>query len=181
MNDDQDNLDRELRALFSVDPSPDLQARIRHRTTQAPVRSFPFSWRWMIPGFAVASALIALVLFRGAPVQVAPSTPVTAEIVRSELASPPQSPPSTVEPAKPARQETIPAEQPRRTQTQLELLGALSAMTIVPAASVSSPGPGRIELSPMKLLELTTTLAPVPQAAPLRPIELEPLNLRLGD
>ena len=56
-------LDQELRALVSVDPSPEFEARIRTTIASQPVRSRGFRW-WQPMAAVVMLALLAIVAGR---------------------------------------------------------------------------------------------------------------------
>lgn len=63
-----DPLDREIRRLLAVDPSPTFEARVRARVAAEPVRS---AWRagrlWLTFGAATAALVLAVAVFRPEP------------------------------------------------------------------------------------------------------------------
>ena len=63
-----DALDREIRRLLAVDPSPSFEARVRARVSAEPTRN---AWRagrpWMGFGAAAAALVLAVVVFRPGP------------------------------------------------------------------------------------------------------------------
>ena len=63
-----DPLDREIRRLLAVDPSPEFRARVRARVAAGPVRShWPRIRPWMAFGTAAAALVAAVALFGPEP------------------------------------------------------------------------------------------------------------------
>ena len=63
-----DPLDRELRRLLAVDPSPAFEARVRARVAAEPVRShWPRARLWMAFGTGAAALVVAVALFGPGP------------------------------------------------------------------------------------------------------------------
>jgi hypothetical protein len=81
---EKDSIERELRNLLSVDPSPGFQDRVRaHACRQS--KAFAQNFRWAIAAAAVAAAIVAAVLvFRP---QLVPNTEVAVTV--SRFATPP--------------------------------------------------------------------------------------------
>jgi hypothetical protein len=82
MNEQQDHLERELKAMLSVDPSPDLRARIRARAFSAtPKRTpYPISFAWTSGLAAAAAAILLIAIYSGPKVsEVSPNPPAIAE------------------------------------------------------------------------------------------------------
>jgi hypothetical protein len=160
MNDHhQDGLDLELKNLLSVAPSPDLQARIRSRTTAAPETSKSW-WGTIAAGFAFASALVLVVfVFRAVPEKVAPTQPFAVEQI--------ESPPALTAKTTPVAPTLKTVKTVRKAPpTQLELMLAMQALTFVerptPVESSSS-----LESAPLRTMEIPVITIEAGKIGPL--------------
>ena len=90
-----DPIDREIDALFDVEPSPDFVARVRAAVDARPIagRGWSAAWRWM----AVAASVVALVsMFSLWRAQVVPVPPPRPNVQERAVLEPP--PPIVIEP-----------------------------------------------------------------------------------
>ena len=111
-----DPLDREIRRLLAVDPSPAFEAHVRARVADEPV---PAAWRagWLWPAFGAAAALVLTVaVFRPSPPVDTDAEPATAVTSTGDAA--PASSDAAVRP----REERPAADRSRRTPSPLSRL-----------------------------------------------------------
>lgn len=167
MNDPRETFERDLKARLAIDPSPNLQASIRARAFSAPVKRTP--WLALTSGLAAATAAIILLVIYiqpTSPENIPPSHEVAARVpVPSSTATAPLTTPSpaAIRPAK----SRIPSgvKQPALGQIQ------------VVADENAGLNSGPIELAPLRGLEITSSLAPLPQTPPLSIVRVEPINI----
>jgi hypothetical protein len=157
-------IEDELKARLTIGPSPGLQARIRANTSE----TIPKTIGWFPVGFglAAASALaLLLVILNSHTERPVVSTEVAAQapvVVPVEIV--PEPPPAIV--PKAAKKE---APSPRLP------------MTAEASPSSTDLEVAKIELLPLRALDIPSALVPIPQAvfptASLEPMKLEPFSL----
>jgi hypothetical protein len=166
MKEQPDRLERELKEMLSVNPSADLQARIRARAFSTPTRRVPwFAWT---SGVAAATAAVFLVAIYHQPnVPEAPPSP-PAIVVKAEI---PQPAAITEAP--------IQIRQTRKVQKQVKSTNEATAV-LATASTAGVPLQGaEIELPTLKGLELKNSIQPIPLPVPfsiasLQPVKIEP-------
>ena len=73
------DVDREIRSLLAVDPSPELVARVRTRLAAEPEpHAWWWSWKFALPVVAAALIFIAVLLSRPRPIEPAPTLTASA-------------------------------------------------------------------------------------------------------
>jgi hypothetical protein len=167
MNEDRDALDRELKAMLAVDPSADLQTRIRAQVVAIPAQRN--RWFVMASGLTAATAVVTLLVMF-----MQPKSPENIPSSSKVEVEPPKAP--SPEPAsvtiQPVRS-PAPASTERATVAPVQPMGAETGTTIL-----LDP----IRLPPLPGFELTNFMAPIPEAsapsiARLEPLNIEPLSL----
>jgi hypothetical protein len=168
VNEQPDRLERELKEMLSVNPSADLQARIRARAFSTPPRRIPwFAWT---SGFAAATAAVFLVAIYHQPnvPEVPPSPPAIA--VKAEI---PQPVVAIKEPVRVRQSRKSPKEEMSRTQPNAVLVPVQAAAATLSAAEINVPA--------LKGLELKSWIQPIPQPpftiAGLQQLNIEPPTL----
>jgi hypothetical protein len=178
MNDHKDPLERELEDAFAVDPSPDLQVRIRRRVAGIPVRpKRPF---WLAPAVGlVAAAAMVLAVVALRPQKAPPSVVVTPE--RSTAAAT-----SILEAMPPASVSNEGSATPTRRVTRQQeavVLQQETVVVLVPPLEPADPFSSSMEpldFAPLPTLELIEKPLPAMVLSPLaklEPIKIEPFNL----
>ena len=175
---DDKTLERELEALFAVDPSPAFKARVRERIATQPAERVTWLPWAFAAGSLVAAAILAFVVLR------APSRPVPAP----ELAS------RHVDVAAEGAPAISPHPGARGTPARRAGAGAARLVRTLPHADViidarearawrrvlGGVGAGRVDLSRMARTEEPKPL-PVEEDFVLRPILIEPLTPALQE
>ena len=85
---EKDSIERELRNLLSVDPSPGFEDRVRARVRREP-QAFSWNFRWTLAAAAPVAAIVVAVLVCQPPRATKPEVAVTASL--------PMVPPTVVE------------------------------------------------------------------------------------
>lgn len=166
MNENRELFERELQRMLAVDPPPDLQRRVRTRAFAVPQERTP--WVALCSGLAgVTATIVLLMMYRPAePASIIP-TPQEAG-VRSVDPAPPVQPDETPQ----TRQLT------RRSRFVQKSNPSVAILTRVATPAVTPLETARMEVPPLKVLELTNSLQPIPQPvfsiANLQPFNIEP-------
>ena len=173
MNDDKDPIERELEKAFAVDPSPDLQARIRRRVAGIPVR--PKRPLWFAPavGLAAAAAMVFAVIALRDQAALPPSA-----IVPERVAAPPAASVATVVP--PANDSPKESEAPRHRAPRQQETALIPTPLTLESADVSSASLEPLESALLQTFELKEQPLPaivITPMAKLEPITIEPFNL----
>ena len=180
MNDCKDPIERELEKALAVDPSPDLQARIRRRVGELSVRSKrPF---WLAPalGLAAAAAIaIAVITLRTVeppptPITLRNREPVAVQTVTSHV--------TEIQAGKVSGKDTErggPREVRQSEAAALLRKAAAIPRVIVTAPTTVIPSAEPLELKPLLKLELKTAPLPDTSISPMAKFEtfsIEPFN-----
>jgi hypothetical protein len=173
MNDHREAFERDLKARLAVDPSSDLQARIRARAFSAPAKRTPpfrewFGWTSGLAAAAAAIILLAVFIQPKSPESIAP--PLNVAVDPPVAPSPEPAPVPTA----PVRVASRPVKAPAPVSTKQPVLIQIPA--------TAGLNPGQIEVRPLTGLELTNALAPLPQTpalsiASIQLNNIEPLSL----
>ena len=174
-----DAVDRELRALVSVDPSPQFLARVRTRIADEPPPAAPwFSWKLAGSIAAVAAAVVVVMLARWsshdaaprqpAPLLVATALPDTSTTIAGLERRAVVREPRTV-PAAASHPESAPAA-PAEVLIDAREAAALRAL-------IAGVRAGRVDLAPILNTAAPTVmdLPPVSEIA-IQPIAIDPLE-----
>jgi hypothetical protein len=169
MNGRQEDFELELKAMLTVDPDTDLQARIRARSFATPGKRTP--WFAMTCSLGAVLIMIVLAVSYTHP-KLSEKRPSPTEVaVNNAVVSPP---PGLK--AVPPRRGSLMPQRPKQPPKQPI---AVRAVTVTTTDMVLDTGD--IELPRLTGLELTGSLEPIPQApvsiARLEPINIEPIIL----
>ena len=169
MNENRELFERELQRMLSVDPPPDLQRRVRARAFAAPAKRTP--WFALCSGLAgVAATIVLLMMYNPVKPAVIISNPQEAG-VRSLR---------SVDPAPPVQPDLKPQTRQlaRRSRSAQKSNTSVAILTRVASPAVTPLETARMEVPPLKVLELTNSLQPIPQPvfsiANLQPFNIEP-------
>lgn len=158
-------IEDELKARLSIGPSPELQARIRANTSEAVPKTI--GWFPLGFGLAAASALAVVLVIVNSGTEPPPLRPPEVA-AQPPVGAPVEPPPSAIVP-KVAKQEEKKTPTPR----------ILVRVEAVPASTDLEVE--KIELQPLRTLDIPGALVPIPQAAfptaSLEPMKLEPFVL----
>ena len=170
MNEHRDLLERELQRMLTVDPSPDLQARIR--THAFATREPRMPWFALASGLAGVAATIALMLtYNHANTT---EIPLNVREVATKAVTPTPAVPAEVK---------VQTPELRSRRRQERRKPPLKQPVLVLATTTTDTGlePVRMELPPLRSPELANSLQPIPKPvfsiAILQPIDIEPLDL----
>ena len=163
MSEQPDRLERELRAMLSVDPSPDLQARIRARAFSTPPKRTP--WLAWASGLAAAAAVVVIAVNRGPTIpEVRPNPPAIAET--REIPQPVAETKTRTR----FRPSVKSPKEPGKAQPNAVLVSPQTASATLPAAEINLPA--------LKVLDVTNWIQPIPQTpfsiAGFQEIKIEP-------
>ena len=162
MNDHREAFERDLKARLAIDPSSDLQARIRARAFSAPAKRMPLQgWFAWTSGLAAAAAAIVLLVIYSQP-KASDNIPTPRKIV---VKVPVAEPPTPVA--------SRPTESPAPTRARQPVLIEIPVV----AAANTGLNTGQIVLPPLRGIELTTAVAPLPEPLALSIASLEPINI----
>ena len=156
MNEHREPFERELQRMLSVDPSPDLQRRIRARAYAGPARrSRWFALAPALAGLAVATVFVVIYIQPRNIENVSPAVQVVVQTV-TPVPSPPVEKPTSVRRASvvPHR----PAIMPARLETAVDVAAG-------------------IEVPELAEFELTTSIQPIPQPAVFSAVSLNSPNI----
>ena len=166
MNENRELFERELQRMLSVDPPPDLQRRVRARAFAAPAKRTP--WFALCSGLAgVAATLMLLMMYN----------PVKPAVI---IPSPQEASVRSVDPAPPVQPDVKPQTRQlaRRSRSAQKSNTSVTILTRVATPAVTPLETARMEVPPLKVLELTNSLQPIPQPvfsiANLQPFNIEP-------
>lgn len=163
---EKDSIERELRNLLSVDPSPGFQDRVRAHAYRQP-KAFSWNFRWAIAAAAVAAAIVAAVLvFRP---QRVPNTEMAVTVSRS--ATPPPAFESSPQPELTSAHHR--GEKPAKAEPQLIIAaGEASAMRRLFNGEIR-------ELPPLfqpEVKQFETPEAVVEPLPPPAPVTIDPIE-----
>ena len=183
-----DPLDRDIRRLLAVDPSPEFEARVRARVAREPASD---AWRagrlWMTFGTAAAALVLAVALFRpepppgGTDAEPAGTTVRTGDLAPppSDTVAPPEADGPAVDPSLVAG--TKPTTAPGPTVSGIPAAEPRAAGP--PAAAASPPGPPRftrVVFSDSERTALRQLLALARDRQVVAPAPAEPRMLAAG-
>jgi hypothetical protein len=158
---DRHPIEDELKARLAIGPSPELQARIRAKTSEAVPK--PSGWFPLGLGLAAASALAMVFVVLNSGTQPPPRP--TEVVSQSPVIVP-------VEPQPPA---SVPKAAKKAAPTPRLLVA--SEVDAFPADLTVE----KIDLLPLRILDIPSALAPIPQVvfptASLEPMKFEPFSL----
>jgi hypothetical protein len=166
MNEPREPLDRELQRMLAVDPSQGIQQRIRARAFAAPIkRRSPFALGFGLAG--MAAAVLLLVTYK---------QPEATRIVPNPQGAAMRA----ITPAPAVQTEVSPTtnELPRPSRSVRRSNHPVVAVLAQEPPADPRLAPVRMELLPLKGLELTNSVPPIPQPvfsiAILQPFNIEP-------